>query len=121
MKPAGEAEAGVVGVGPLPKTTWRRGSQTQSISVRLTAYCWSLASASQQRMKKLQNMTEKTHLTVGGLNGLNDLWPYGPTYSVCCCHTLKKGWFIFASFFFEALFEWANKRGQLYPASVFVN
>lgn len=45
MKPAGGAEAGEVGVGLLPKTTRRRGSQTQSISVRLTACCWSLASA----------------------------------------------------------------------------
>ncbi|TNN87761.1 hypothetical protein EYF80_002108 [Liparis tanakae] len=32
MRLAGGAEAGAVGVGPLPKTTRRRGSQTQSIS-----------------------------------------------------------------------------------------
>lgn len=35
--------------------------------------------------------TPKYDLTVKGLNGLNDLWPYGPMYRVCCCHTLKKG------------------------------
>lgn len=45
MKLAAGAEAAEeVGIGPLPKTTRRRGSQTQSISVRLAAYCWSPAS-----------------------------------------------------------------------------
>ncbi|CAB1420865.1 unnamed protein product [Pleuronectes platessa] len=42
---AGGAEVGAVGVGLLPKTTRRRGSQTQSISVRLTVHFWSPASA----------------------------------------------------------------------------
>lgn len=45
MKLAAGAEAAEeVGFGPLPKTTRRRGSQTQSISVRLAVYCWSPAS-----------------------------------------------------------------------------
>lgn len=45
MKLAAGAEAAEeVGIGPLPKTTRRRGSQTQSISVRLAVYCWSPAS-----------------------------------------------------------------------------
>lgn len=61
MKLAAGAEAAEeVGIGPLPKTTQRRGSQTQSISVRLAVYCWSPASvltAQYEKKTRVRYMT----------------------------------------------------------------
>lgn len=50
-------EAGEVGIGPLPKTTRRRGSQIQSISVRLAAFFWSSAFSVAGKYKHSVNKT----------------------------------------------------------------
>lgn len=89
-------------IGPLPKTTRRRGSQIQSISVWLAAFFWS--SCFQRCMLKKKNSTvwHKTHLTVKGPNGFNGHRPCVAPYLV-----LKRGLVFLLKF--EAFHEWANQ------------